>query len=390
MAPSALFWRRLLPLLCGLGWSGARAAEVIPSAPTAYFSDYAHLVRPSTAAGPQRQAGADRTGTPRARSSVVVYPKMQSDSSIEDYTVRVAQSWRVGQKAHDNGAVLFVFAQEHKLYVQTGYGLEGALPDALCKRIIDNEIIPRFRQNDFDGGLTAGVNAIQAAIRGEYRGTGATVGDQRHGFRSSGGVASAVRIAFFVILFIVLSFFRSRRQVALYGSGPRSRRHLGRRPLDLPFRVAAAGFLRRRCWWRWWWIFGWRRQFWRWRSRRQLVKERTHALAFHDSPPRSIIPAWWRRSPAPRRERVGSDSRPHRPPPGPRSRGPRPSAISIVWEWPASPLRNGVLIFVAPRSRRFAIIGDQGVHEKCGESFWQELADAMSQFFKKGDFTSNT
>ena len=81
---------------------------------------------------------------------------MQSDSSIEDYTVRVAQSWGVGQKGKSNGAVLFVFTQDRKMYLQVGYGLEGALPDALAKRIIENEIKPYFRNGDYDGWLAGG------------------------------------------------------------------------------------------------------------------------------------------------------------------------------------------------------------------------------------------
>jgi len=109
-----------------------------------------------------------------------VYPKMQSDSSIEDYTVRVAQSWGVGQKNNNNGAVLFVFVQDRKMYIQVGYGLEGALPDALAKRIIETEIKPRFRNGDFDGGLRAGVTAILQAVKGEYKGTGRTVADRSH------------------------------------------------------------------------------------------------------------------------------------------------------------------------------------------------------------------
>ena len=104
---------------------------------------------------------------------VAVYPRMQSDSSIEDYTVRVAQSWHAGRKGRDNGAVLFVFVQDRTMYIQTGYGLEGALPDALCKRIIDDEIAPAFTQGDYDGGLQAGVEAILAAAKGEYHGNGA-------------------------------------------------------------------------------------------------------------------------------------------------------------------------------------------------------------------------
>jgi uncharacterized protein len=59
--------------------------------------------------------------------------------------------------------------------LQVGYGLEGVLPDALCKRIIDEQITPQFKAGDFDGGLTAGVRAVIAATKGEYKGTGATV-----------------------------------------------------------------------------------------------------------------------------------------------------------------------------------------------------------------------
>ena len=95
--------------------------------------------------------------------------------------MRVAQSWRVGQKAKDNGAVLFVFMQEHKMQLQVGYGLEGAMPDALCKRIIANEITPRFKLGDYGGGLSAGVTTILAAVKGEYKGTGLTVAEGGQG-----------------------------------------------------------------------------------------------------------------------------------------------------------------------------------------------------------------
>jgi uncharacterized protein len=96
---------------------------------------------------------------------------MQSTSSIKDYTLRVANSWGVGQKDKNNGVTLFVFVQDHALYIQVGYGLERALPDALVKRIIDNEITPYFHKGDFDSGFRAGVTAILQAIKGEYQGT---------------------------------------------------------------------------------------------------------------------------------------------------------------------------------------------------------------------------
>lgn len=149
------------------------AAEVIPPAPAKYFNDYAGVTAANTAA----QLNQTLENFEKETSSqlvVAVFSKMQTDSSIEDYTVRVARAWKVGQKDVNNGAVLFVFIQDRKMYIQVGYGLEGVLPDALCKRIIEDEIKPHFKAGDYNSGLRAGVNAILAAAKGEYKGTGST------------------------------------------------------------------------------------------------------------------------------------------------------------------------------------------------------------------------
>ena len=131
----------------------------MPPAPAAYFNDYANAVAASTAA----QLNTTLENFERQTSEqivVAIFPRMQSDSSIEDYTVRVARSWQAGQKDKNNGAVLFVFVQDHKMFLQVGYGLEGVLPDALCKRIIDDEIVPFLKKGDFDSAMTAGVAAM--------------------------------------------------------------------------------------------------------------------------------------------------------------------------------------------------------------------------------------
>jgi uncharacterized protein len=177
-----------------------QAAETIPPAPKAFFNDYAGVVKPDTA----RQLNSLLEDFERQASSqvvVAVYPKMQSDSSIEDYTFRVAESWKVGQKGKNNGAVLFVFIQNRTLFIQVGYGLEGALPDALAKQIIENEIKPHFRNGDYGAGLTAGVNAILAATRGEYHGTGRTAGE-------SGGRKVLAPGLVLLILVVVIILFR--------------------------------------------------------------------------------------------------------------------------------------------------------------------------------------
>jgi uncharacterized protein len=182
------------------------AAEVIPPPPKAFFNDYAHVVSPATAAR-LNQTLEDFERATSSQILVAIFPGMQSDSSIEDYTVRVAQSWKVGQKGKDNGAVLFVFIENRQMFIQVGYGLEGALPDALAKQIIENEIKPRFRSGDYDGGITAGVTAMLAATKGEYKGTGRTVGGAPPGRRSRGGW-----IVFLIIIALLLASRRRRRR----------------------------------------------------------------------------------------------------------------------------------------------------------------------------------
>ncbi len=202
----------ILPLLFALLCSSARSAEVLPPAPAAYFNDYAGIVAPAAA----RQLNAELTQFERDTSNqivVAIYPQMQSDSSVEDYTVRLAQKWAVGQKDRKNGAVLFFFQESHDIRIVTGYGLEGALPDVLCKRIVEDEIVPRFRQGDFTSGVTAGVHAMLAATKGEYHGTGRTVGDRTH------NQTNPVVMIIFVVLMVVFSLFRSRRNTVYGRSG---------------------------------------------------------------------------------------------------------------------------------------------------------------------------
>jgi uncharacterized protein len=108
---------------------------------------------------------------------VAVFPKMQSDALVKDYAVRIANSWKVGQKGKNNGVCLFVFVQDHKMYLTVGTGLEKVLPDTACQRILDIKIIPRLKAGDYDGGLSGGVTAIIAATKGAYEGNGSTAKD---------------------------------------------------------------------------------------------------------------------------------------------------------------------------------------------------------------------
>src|ERR1700693_2935182 len=86
---------------------------------------------------------------------------------LEDFSIRVAESWKIGQKGFDNGAILLIAQKERKLRIEVGYGLEAVLPDAIANRIIAEVIVPRFRANDYSGGIDAGVNAILQVTKGE-------------------------------------------------------------------------------------------------------------------------------------------------------------------------------------------------------------------------------
>ena len=87
--------------------------------------------------------------------------------TIEQYSLRVAEQWKLGRKKIDDGAVLVVAKNDRALRIEVGYGLEGALNDAISKRIISETITPRFKQGDFYGGLVAGVDQLIRVIDGE-------------------------------------------------------------------------------------------------------------------------------------------------------------------------------------------------------------------------------
>jgi uncharacterized protein len=186
-------------LLAVLGAGGALAADTTPARPTRYFNDYAGLASAAMASRLEAklQRFAEETST---QILVAVMPSLPEGEALEDFTVRTAQAWRAGEKKLDNGAVLFVFVKDHKLRIEVGYGLEGPLPDALARRIIDEAIVPAFRAGQPDAGLEAGVDAMMAATRGEYTAKP----------KAAGGRRGIPPILVFIIILVVLSVLSSR------------------------------------------------------------------------------------------------------------------------------------------------------------------------------------
>jgi uncharacterized protein len=197
---------RLARLFVGvlvLLWLGASLgkAETLPSKPAGYFNDYAGIVDRATVSRLNEKLAQFERET-STQIIVAIYRTMQSESSVDDYTQRVAKTWGVGQQGRNNGAVLFVFVENRQMFIQTGYGLEGALPDAICFDITHNVVAPRFKSGDYVGGLEAGVSAMMQAVRGEYKGTGRTKAEGKDiGPKLPFGIVLLV----FIVIIVVMS-----------------------------------------------------------------------------------------------------------------------------------------------------------------------------------------
>jgi uncharacterized protein len=189
------------------------AAGVTPPRPGTPVLDEAHVLTPLVARGLENDLRAFRDQTSN-EIQVAIYPHVPGGEVMEDFTVRTAHAWQIGQKGRDNGIVLFVFPADRKLRIEVGYGLEGAVPDALANRIIANEITPAFKRGDYAGGIRSGVTALMAASRGEYKGI-----KKNQGPPALFCVGSALTVIFFLIVMGALFGRRSGRQYSSSGSG---------------------------------------------------------------------------------------------------------------------------------------------------------------------------
>lgn len=139
---------------------------------------------------------------------VVATLKSLQGRDIADYGYRLGRKWGIGQKGHDNGAILIVVPSERNVRVEVGYGLEGTLTDAQSKLIIENDITPRFRSGDYDGGVTAGTIALVRLLGGNAVDVGAAPPGPAasHGQDDDGG-GFPIWIAIVVIWIVFGRFF---------------------------------------------------------------------------------------------------------------------------------------------------------------------------------------
>ena len=163
--------RLFFTLLVALCWalpSGAVALD-IPQ-PSGYVVDDAHLLSADTVLKLEHFLR-DFDKSDSTQIVVLTIPSLQGEP-LDEYSLKVAESWGIGQKGKDNGALLLIAKKERKIRIEVGYGLEGRLTDLIAGRIVDNVIEPRFKEGDFDSGVVDGVVAMTQVVRGEYKGDG--------------------------------------------------------------------------------------------------------------------------------------------------------------------------------------------------------------------------
>ena len=139
----------------------------LPSQPSNYINDYAQLLTTQTMTALNNQLNKFEKETSN-QIVVAIFPSLEQEN-LENFSARLQEQWKIGQKEKDNGVLLIIFVKEHKIRIEVGYGLEGAIPDALAGNIIDGHIAPYFKQGKFDEGVTEGVIALMQASQHDYK-----------------------------------------------------------------------------------------------------------------------------------------------------------------------------------------------------------------------------
>jgi uncharacterized protein len=199
------------------------AALTVPPPPTQRVNDYAGALSAADR-GRLEQKLADRERTSSNQIVVGLFRSLEGES-LEDYSIHVAQAWRVGQKGLDNGIIFLIFLDDRKMRIEVGYGLEAQLTDATAASIIRDVVAPRFREKHYAEGIEAGLDAIDRAIAGTY---------QRPPTRRSAGsdpgvwiVLGILGFVFLVIIVVVVGTMRAAQRATSVTGGRHGFRRTG-------------------------------------------------------------------------------------------------------------------------------------------------------------------
>jgi uncharacterized protein len=183
----------------------------VPPAPTQPVTDYAHVLSPDALARLNQQALSYEPGSTR-KIVVAIFPSLE-DEAVEDFTIRLAEKWKIGSKKNNDGVLVVLFLKEHKIRIEVGYGLEGDLTDVKSHRIEEELMAPRFKAGDWEGGISAALAAIDTATGGHEHPEGKL--PARQSTDNGGGIP----IGLIVFLIFVVVIFIGRRGGGGRGGG---------------------------------------------------------------------------------------------------------------------------------------------------------------------------
>jgi uncharacterized protein len=224
-----------LALLAFLSLAVVPALALVLPALSGRVVDDANILDPPTRAALDRKLAELEAKT--TDQLVVVTLKSLQGTSVEDFGVQLGRAWRIGQQNKNNGVLLIVAPSERKVRIEVGYGLEGTLTDAISRLIIENSILPRFRANDFPGGISRGVDDIIQVLTG-----GAEEWRQRATKRPD-ATPNWTSIAMLVLLFgVVFLAFRMIATANTALTGPAGRAHRRGRSASSAFIFPSGGW----------------------------------------------------------------------------------------------------------------------------------------------------
>ena len=188
--------KRIFLLLTILFWSFLGFSQDFPEKPDKLVNDYTNTLSSAQITNLENKLVAFDDST--SNQIAVVILKSVGGYDINEYAYQLGRKWGVGGKGKNNGVVLLVALGDRKLSIQTGYGLDGALPDIYTKRIIENDIKPFFKEGNYYEGIDAGTNSIISLIKGEYK------NDNPRSKKGVGGAGSGLIVLIIVIVIILI------------------------------------------------------------------------------------------------------------------------------------------------------------------------------------------
>jgi len=181
-------------------------AEDFPERANTLITDFTNILSEDEKSSLENKLVAFNDSTSTQIAVVVMHST--GNYEIADYSVQLFNKWKIGQESKNNGVLILVAVDDHKVWITTGYGIEGVLPDALCKRIIERDIVPAFRRGDYYSGIEEGTNSIMGLVKGEF------TADQYMKTKKKKPVFFPFLMFLFIIFIVVLSQFGRTRRYA--------------------------------------------------------------------------------------------------------------------------------------------------------------------------------